>query len=511
MSELLLPLIAIYWYGNSTAGEAASFTTKLVAKLCCVWAAKLKAGCKVRFTTDRRKPRFGGPVRVGPYIPWLVPEIVADCLENEKLALTNRALMISTELDLENWVEVRSFSVQFYKDFAKVEPQEFSVWNRKFSPERRAQHVRARDALQLVHFSNAYYRRIAKRKSFLKRELLLTSVDEKAPRLIQGATDEANVLLGPSIASFAEVVKKCWNLTSKITFASGMNANELGSWMGNNPCDYHVVNDFSKFDSTITAEALDLEGDIYKHMGLNGPALRVFMNQMFTVGQTQHGLVYECPGTRKSGDPNTTLGNSLINALVIAYALSKCGIDDFRILVGGDDCVISTFRPFDIKYFDFVLGSLGFRPKSKRVEPHLVDFYSSWFIPSSSGVVLTPKLGRMFAKIGFSVKPLVRPREWLAGVIRGNYDLYYHVPWVRAFNDKMLALLAGVIPEFSSREFKINVGRRSESSVEGRWALSAIYGISTDQEKSYYEWLSTLTLDGKLDHPVFQKFTLVDC
>jgi hypothetical protein len=93
-------------------------------------------------------------------------------------------------------------------------------------------------------------------------------------------------------------------------------------------------NDYTQFDSTISSHALKAEFDIYDAFGvkccklpmLNNPMINwakyVLNSQLYTIGYDGFGNLYELEGNRKSGDPNTSCGNTIVNGLANAYVFA---------------------------------------------------------------------------------------------------------------------------------------------------------------------------------------------
>jgi hypothetical protein len=105
--------------------------------------------------------------------------------------------------------------------------------------------------------------------------------------------------------------------------------------------------------------------------------------------------------------------------------LEKVASPRWRVLVGGDDILLQGPKTLD---FCEVLKQLGFFPKPVMNAPYRATFYSGFFVPTSAGMCLTPLVGRMFLKLGMSVKPV--DEGWQHGVLLGQLAVYHHVPSV---------------------------------------------------------------------------------
>jgi hypothetical protein len=448
--------------------------------------------------------------RYGPSVAGHVPIVPSTSQHNEEVAVANRALIPLWE-DPGEWAtlmeQVREDFDTLFPNYSSVEAWSFGKWNSRFPAPRQAQNVKAHDNV-LKGLTKHQLSKLAIRKSFVKKEKLLVE-DGFDPRLIQGVANELNCILGPWMVAFNEQLKRSWSFDHFITYASGVDAVKMGSWANSSVFETTVSNDFTRFDATIGASAYALERYIYVRHGLRGKALHVFDMQQHTRGVTTHGVKYECPYTRKSGDPNTTIGNTLINALVQYYAYRKQYptaifpfTSMFRVLVGGDDSVTAVrFNP-DLNGVRNTIQALGFKPKIEVSTILETEFYSSFFCASNHGYVLTPHLGKTLAKMGFSLVRYKNGHAWLRGVIEGNYKLFSHIPFMRVYFDNLLRQLPR-----KGIAYKVDIAPSVtlQAVDETATCLYLQYGLTTTDIEDLCIYLGLVVLDDELDHPVIEK------
>lgn len=100
--------------------------------------------------------------------------------------------------------------------------------------------------------------------------------------------------------------------------------------------DHYYECDHSKFDSAVQAVHIDLEWwfycQLFKQLRPLKPPdkLKIY---------TRHGFVIQAEGRRKSGDPHTALGNSIIN-----YVVLKMACPQGSLYIDGDDSVVAAPR-----------------------------------------------------------------------------------------------------------------------------------------------------------------------
>jgi len=383
----------------------------------------------------------------GPIFSSSIPIVASSNIQNEEIAIRNRCIN-KVPIAEENIFD--TINVSEYLDTSLYEQTDivtFKSWNRSFPAARRQQHEKALKDLQENPLTNKDFTR----KSFVKREKVLKSningLEPFDPRLIQGIGARCNVALGPEMKRFSKFLASQWSLDGPITkeysilYASGYSNEQIGQWMqnildngfhfgvwlavlgddllavvrdGNNT--YFISNDFSRFDTTIGVPALEFEQSIYDKCGIKGEAREVLTAQLSTFGYTRHGIQYSAPGGRKSGDPNTSCGNTVINGMVSMKVLTD--------LVKKNNLGVEQIRDSYLKY--------GFTAKPVIARNlYEVDFCSKLFWPTDTGIVLGPKPGRMLPKLGCGITKL--SEQEFKGYMKGIEKDAHFVPGVAQY------------------------------------------------------------------------------
>jgi len=166
-------------------------------------------------------------------------------------------------------------------------------------------------------------------------------------------------------------------------------------------------------------------------------------------------VTFKVRGSRRSGTPNTSVGNSIINALVHAFILSKSAVD-YRMIVLGDDNLVCMDHSEEVKLQLDIFGQLGLKAVPKLVkagEEHMIEFCSSRFWPlEENRYILGPKIGRAIAKLCWFIRPPVSTDDqmtMLRGTILSRYCDFSYLPILNTLAQKLLhhTRKSGVVSE----------------------------------------------------------------
>jgi hypothetical protein len=264
----------------------------------------------------------------------------------------------------------------------------------------------------------------------VKVEKQLVDVDFD-PRLISMREPEYQAAFGPLALAASEAMKVIFGPNSNYTYASGYTMADLATWLSHcehirNPYYYSV--DFSRFDAHVSAAALQFQ---YKWMEtVFGRKIGSLWRDIITNGWHPN-ITYSVNGTRKSGNSDTTFGNSLINLAMWQYVFRGFK-GQYRVIVMGDDSLVVTSAPI---YPDYVLTQFGFTAKVIMTRDlRQASFCSCRFYALADGTFYPAvKVGRMLSKSGWALHPQVLKREkWLGQLAYTLYLEYVHVPVARA-------------------------------------------------------------------------------
>jgi len=361
------------------------------------------------------------------------------------------------------------------------------------------------------------------RSSFLKMENLLyrtpCGIKNKAPRFISGAEAEFICIVGPWMMACQDRFKKSWGLNHFITFTSGKSNEEIGECISNDDYGHHFFeDDIGTFDSSVSMPLLWLEYELFRRWGAPRAVLRLIKANMKTRGRTKHGFRYKVWATRKSGDPYTSLGNSLLNGLMHYYIAKvdtfknklvphvRCWRDKnkkfhyeelklntkrkridveqtkyimkiLKMLVQGDDNVGRSKKKIDwVPY----MSKFGFNSEAiNHTSIYDAQFCSSRFYPTEDGVVMGPCPGKVISKFGYYVeKPEhVSVEQLLRGSAIGLYKQCYFIEPIRVLLDHIIEQTEGVNAYFTKNyDWALKTKNYHEPTGHTAAILDSVYG-----------------------------------
>lgn len=269
------------------------------------------------------------------------------------------------------------------------------------------------------------------RSFFIKTEVGLprpTGCDGR-PRGVQALKNPASqACLGPFISSVMHALSKPFmdvDINSDVRtwprfgYTCGASPSRIGQWYNDMRANGYsfVSTDYSEFDSTQRSGAYKNEFSTYSHFKPTRMEWFALRQQLFTKGKSKF-YNYSCRTTRKSGDPNTAVGNKVNNDAAVAYMMYCCFIDDYKIIVLGDDLVIAYKSNMSnqalSKQLTEICALLGLVVKVSFEH----TFCSSFFVPVirkpvGDTYLLVPDVRRIICKLGFSADPLHKSQTML--------------------------------------------------------------------------------------------------
>jgi len=307
------------------------------------------------------------------------------------------------------------------------------------------------------------------RKAFVKEENLSyqgkCGILRKAPRLIQGAQPQFIALVGPWFSRLQRHFKQHWNRSSVIFYVCGSSALEMGNYVstGGNILE----DDVSAWDSSLGVDLCKLEVWIAQQFRAPKAVVDLMTANISTHGYTSNGWKYQVPGTRKSGDPYTSLFNSVINGLLHVFVYcqqTNTSVSEvmkshqLKMLVNGDDnLLLHGGNPISWR----LMLQLGFKSISKyRQHLRESEFCSSVPIRCVEGTCFVPKVGKLISKFGYFVRPplRVKPKSLLRGVCLGFQHLF-ELPVFQQFFDPIMLMTRhekAVVIKWEEHKYKLS-------------------------------------------------------
>lgn len=354
------------------------------------------------------------------------------------------------------------------------------------------------------------------RKSFVKTENNLYDSPghslDKAPRLIQGAQPEFVALVGPMFAAIQKEIKRIWNKNHFVWFTSGASSLALADYITESTNHLIFENDVSAFDTSIGPELCLLELFLAKWMGATPAVLSLMRANIQTHGYTSQGIKYSVRGTRKSGDPYTSVFNSVLNGLMHVYVLNAAGMrienmhSELRMLVQGDDNLLrhdSRYRP------DWsILLRLGFKAENNyRSSLYEAEFCSSrLYAVEGDRWNFGPKIGRLVNKLGSFVLPPkhVHPLAILRGVALGLVTFDY-VPLVPEIVRMLLVNTEGHEAYYERpQDWKMKYLPSKPDPVRNGYLMDTVYGLDTYMISKIKSELASKKIGDPIDSTVFE-------
>ncbi len=397
-----------------------------------------------------------------------VPTAYASNAHNEQMALIARCMAKTPEptalLDeCIAWCKLHHRI--FFNKMFNVKSVPFSEYIKRTgcSPSVKAQLIKCKqrlDDLGITESSNlsaAQLHEWTTRKSFVKMENANYDSPmgrkDKAPRMIQGGAEEFIVLVGPWIMALQDLFKRRWNKKNGVMmFTSGVSAEDCAEFI--TELDGNLLeDDIGKFDASVDEKWCQYEHWLCKKFGAPKAVLQLVWANINTHGITQHGWRYKRKGMRKSGDPYTSIFNSIINGM--AHMFLYCRFTGrhpkfirgfIRMLLQGDDNALCHKERQKFPWVPF-MAELGFEAEALyRDTPELLEFCSMRLYMTGEGWVFGPKPGRVLAKLGFVVNPPVNVdlKSLLKGIVLGLRVTAHYIPPLRAVIDRVLELTEDV-------------------------------------------------------------------
>lgn len=302
----------------------------------------------------------------------------------------------------------------------------------------------------------------------------------------------------------------------RVSFASGMNALELGAWMDDvylnlrNP--HFFERDGKNWDACMQREHQDLKNQLY---GVAGQRFLDYVNEQFKVlgtARTPGGtFAYELDGTTKSGHNDTTTGNSIVNAAIAYEAMVTMRLTG-RIIVAGDDLLVAVEGDFDEDEFADIERGFGIEPEYAKFKSWSdVSFISGIWMPGRTGFVFCPKPGRLLPRLFWTTKSVSRKkvRAWRHSVASGLRPTCGNLPIIGAWLGKNDP--GGTAVEHG-KDFHIyrDVHHEVDRHTLEQY-FSSRYRVTVEELRECEEWIRNIPIErGLVRHPVLERMADVD-
>jgi len=508
---------------------------------------------EIKLPLDMTCQEKHGTTQFGPGVAIRVPLMARSCVHNELVAVNNRGCINRTTPYAPIWDFVRwRLSILIPKipnlvhdglvltdRHGYLKPIAFEKWVARFPTGRREELIRAFQKVRDGH------KVMITNESFIKREHALKGFPSGNelydPRLIQGRHPTYTATTGPFCYTFHKMLAALWNDEvlfgvvnfvdqpdqslfpqypgevrldplgldprpfTKIVFTSGYTAEKLGALVEK---AYTVVSqhtklvvimegDASRFDARVGVEAVKCKLDVYTDFGVTGDTKKALSKHTITVGVTKNGIMYRVDATVKSGDNDTSCGNSMLNGGTHEGLMYLAEVEVYIMFVVGDDN-LTMMRHEDWErvmneaktYWSLV----GFKVVTKFMTClYDAEYCSGRFYPTNHGFVYGPKIGRVMcktfhAKLDHSNHNGMR---WARTVALGMYRDVAFIPVLRVVFQRVLDLTQEYVPLPLKQEERIHATQLHSTCDETYQMLEHLYGLDKRDFDVLEEFIST--------------------
>lgn len=486
---------------------------------------------------QKRKPLLGARP-IGVVFSNSVPLVCSSSSHNLLCGVVTRSVLDVPKGIKENWAKVEALSPSFstlynsnnfpasrkpdryfYKyPLKKKGVVSFDEYANRF-PKAKNRKVRAAYAKLKAGY---YEQRHFVYSIFIKREkenkiTYLPMTKDVKPRVILACSQAEKAAVGPWFLTYSLALKHDWGPDNWIFYCSGHNSDVISAWfnhhlfrLGGEGNVVLVGTDFSKYDLTQGKFAMRKESKELRKLGITKHpyGVHVLKSKRLTIGYGK-GVKFSVPWHRRSGEPNTSGGNSkltgdtmaaflvLHGANALMAALAVMGDDNFLIILREwFNTKFKSFQDFETKLKDYYLG-LGMTVKVvTSVSVIEAEFLSSRFYPVGSKFVVGRKPGRTLTKIGWFMHrggvPHEHYLEFLHGTLVSLMGQTWHVPFLRVYVRLLLKHLKeeGIRVRFSlDTQLMIESGEVHETQSNTWVAFEQFYGLTRAQEQIFEDTL----------------------
>lgn len=388
--------------------------------------ARTQPGFRMRQTDEHCKPVHGSSGFWG--IAGMTPVVFRMCSHNERISLCGRVgkflpMHVNPGTQALVLAEWRRVAVDFLQTLERLkipfcyQPMPYEAWCSTFPPARRDLMLQIAKEVRDMPPLTA--------KSFIKRELTVKDESDpvfKDPRWIQGCPPELSAAVGPYLKKWVKKLK--WALEPKeftrselvigrqIVYTCGMSANAIGDsfakaiecisrCMDVGDQIVFVEDDQSRFDLHLSKGPFKMLSAIYRRYL---PRKRAnLLKRGKSRGTSCLGTTYSIDYTMQSGWPDTSCGDTLVNA-AMKYDIHGRGRNWISIICGDDSVTVTTLSELRRMGGENAMtaryAAFGMEVEIKvSNHPLDVEFCSGRFHPHGDTYILMPKAGKLLAKL----------------------------------------------------------------------------------------------------------------
>jgi len=496
----------------------------------------------VRVPTDPVcQPGFG--VRTLWGVAGYAPTVYRPCSCNEKFSMDGR---VGKKLPAHSspevmgaivgkWLEATAAVLPIFEEFVEPvnKPMPFKAWASTFPPARRDALLKVKEAGEPMPPLRA--------SSFIKRETAVKDIADptfKDPRFIQGCPIELSAAAGPTLRPFAKKLREGLrpklyspgevSTGRQIVYTCGLSSETIGRAFARaigcieNMCDLgesvvFLEDDQSRFDLHLLAGPFGFLARLYR--AKLPKRVAKLLRRKTSAGRSNLGTKYSVPYTMQSGWPDTSVGDTAVNA-AMKYYIHGRGRKWISIICGDDSVTITTDRELEARggLAGIISAYAGFGMEVEAIignDPLQVGFCSGRFFPVGDSYVLMPRTGKILAKIcsDHVDRSFVNQLAWLRGITCA-LATYGQI-------DPLLGSLAiglqrctgeGRVIRERENEFKAQIKQKhTPCAVDYETYYDAHYALSSADVAELCSHLREVKLGTLSHHPLLVQMVGCDC
>jgi len=233
----------------------------------------------------------------------------------------------------------------------------------------------------------------------------------KGPRAVCIPANHYLVSLGPWTWTFGEQMKEVWNKNNRIVYTSGLSAEDIGQLLSEYPVWY--CGDFSGYDASLRWFHIMTQIIIIIIFFPRAHVKRLLWRTM-DCRIRMPNFRYTGIAKTKSGHPGTSCLNTLLTAWIFFVACKLAGVENFKLLVSGDDTAIAMHVsefPMFVRILENICTSTGLVIVGEVKCLYDVDYNSQVLYPTHDGWVLGPRIIRGSKRFVYSLDSPLKLEE----------------------------------------------------------------------------------------------------
>lgn len=326
------------------------------------------------------------------------------------------------------------------------------------------------------------------RQGFPKDEFSLNK-EEISGRMIQACQSVYNEVVGPWLVGLSDAVAKVFNEQHEHLFYATKTTGEAvghriylqsllpGSW---------AKSDISRWDAHLHYSARKLERWFCEQAGF--PSHVLDMMHALPLGKLvlRGGWSVKYRNGRFSGEPQTSVFNSLLISVVVSHVCNFLD-KDIALTVLGDDAIVR-FHGSEQLGLEFdgrvaeMFKRFGLNARFETCTLDELEFCSSLFYPNGGNLYMSWKLGRAAAKMQWDRKnlPFEQLIQWSSDVARGSRENASTVPVLRELFLNVESQFGGTGSRLEGWEEKILLEQEHVYDQQTLEFVARRYGVSVE-------------------------------